>query len=127
MSTIEPYIITLKDYFLEAALLYSKCEDKLKVEPITWVINQDKMRSLYEEYKASLREIPDDLRKCVELMPEIQYCTYMYNTYPIGFGNRLHVILQDTSVDHNNVPIDFLYNERAALAFLDCFKHNKKA
>jgi hypothetical protein len=72
--------------------LYKACYDEGCngiIDPVTWIFNQDKMRHAWETYKMNTEKSPENLRNVMLNNSFSKYMSFMYDTYPPGFGNKL--------------------------------------
>lgn len=85
-------MIQMNSYADTAQELYKKCIDEGCndcIDPNNWILNQDNMRDCWENYKLKLEISPDFFRNVMLNNSFSNYMSFMYDTYPIGFGNIL--------------------------------------
>jgi hypothetical protein len=84
--------------------LYNKCLTdpgcENLVDPVNWIYNQDKMRTMWEMYKPTYKDQSNLFKMCIANNNFSKYMDFMYDTYPIGFGNKLKECY------NKNIPFD---------------------
>lgn len=70
--------------------LYNDCVCEDLPDPATWIYNQDKMRRMWSSFKEhntkyKKKNIVNDILD----NSYAKYMNFMYDTYPIGFGNEM--------------------------------------
>ncbi len=82
----------MEEYSNKADELYKICIndgcDNL-CNPTIWIFNQDKLRDSWEKYIKSTENLPEFIKNSMLNNSYSNYMSFMYNTYPIGFGNKL--------------------------------------
>ena len=82
----------LYEYQEKSKELYTICHDEgcdNLPDPTNWIFNQDKMREMWENYKARCDECDHIMLKNMMLNNSFsKYMEFMYDTYPCGFGNE---------------------------------------
>ena len=97
---------------LEMETLICKAEELYKVclnvdeilDPNNWLYNQDKMRTIWEQYKLGLANMSKFMRKGMLNNSYARYMEFMYDNYPAGFGNKL-LECYDNNLDCNSIEI----------------------
>jgi len=85
------------DNIRKAEKMYKLCLDEISidhgydklVDPMTWLVNQDDMRKSWEQFLKTLETVPDMLKTIMLNNSFSKYMEFMYNTYPVGFGNEI--------------------------------------
>ena len=82
----------MEEYGKKSEDLYKICVEECcddLPDPITWIHNQDKMRSSWEDYNKDMSSMPDLMRNMMLNNSFSTYMSFMYDTYPDGFGREL--------------------------------------
>ena len=85
----------------EAHKLYKICCDEGcdgLFDPLIWILNQNKMRCGWENYKLKLENEPEFFKNMMLNNSLSQYMSFMYNTYPSGLGDKLKERCNTTEV-----------------------------
>ena len=91
----------------EAHELYKICCDEGcdgLFDPVIWILNQNKMRCAWENYKLKLENEPEFFKNMMLNNSLSQYMSFMYNNYPSGLGDKLKERFNTTEV-----PFDELF------------------
>ena len=94
----------LDKIFEEAQRLYKICEEENIqniVTPTIWLLNQDTMREKWIEYNKLLESVTEESKNILLNNNLSKYMTFMYDSYPEGFGKKLHSCC-DNKIDHGN-------------------------
>lgn len=81
-------------------------------DPITWLRNQDNMRTSWEQYRAKIQEEP--LLACLSLNGAdsfAKYMNFMYTNYPPGFGKAMMEAYKSNGVHNAAKLYDDLMSE----------------
>lgn len=91
----------MKEYSIKSEELYRVCCDEGYeglFDPVIWIQNQDKMRKSWEEYKSNMEKKPSFFSKLMLNNSFSKYMSFMYDTYPSGFGNKLEECYNNNEV-----------------------------
>jgi hypothetical protein len=85
--------LTLLDKLSEESnKLYNVCKEENVesiVTPSIWLLNQDTMREKWDEYYELLDKVTDGSKEVLMNSSLAKYMSFMYDSYPEGFGKKL--------------------------------------
>ena len=91
----------LEEYGKKSEELYQICVDECGDDldaPISWIFNQDKMRSSWENYNEKMASMPELMRNIMLNNSFSTYMSFMYDTYPVGFGKEFKYCYDNDTV-----------------------------
>lgn len=96
INEIEDLRIKMIEWSETSNKLYNLVKDECKdlPDPTNWLINQEKMRNSWEEYKNTKTE-NNLVNKLLLNNNFAKYMDFMYNTYPKGYGEKLQQLYKD--------------------------------
>jgi hypothetical protein len=103
---INKTITYLDKLYEEANKLYNICKEENApniVTPTVWLLNQDAMRIKWAEYNVLLLNISEDSKNVLLNSSLSKYMSFMYDSYPDGFGKKLFEYCDNNNDKHPNM------------------------